>query len=1700
MNLIYRVEVTEEPATQGTRATIPSRRRGTTTDAQTTSKTVLEISTNNESKTLSRNTFENTLSKNTATKIERETLISNKHIHEEDDINHIALPTESVTEIISLPESATTTQILNTLSPQINANDDKVNDSFNDVIDGITESSDIDITTVSSEDIVDSNDNNNNSENNIGLSEQKLGISNIGFNRFSSPRPFTRPKLFQATTTTTTFTSSSPLPTRKLFSRINNEINQETSRTTRRRLTTTRTFTTTEAPDDSPPSPRPTYTYRPGYRGTARFRASTTRSGEYDHDALSGSYKFVDDNRLRSLNIDRISADRANKRPSTVSTTTEQAFTAERSTRRRPSITRTQPTTTTTTPEIEVTTEQRILDIASGRFSLDNNERPDRLKFSLSTGGKITFGTNKLKSQEKSADADSKSKIITGRLDKSPISYSGRELKKGHVEEIPIQTSPETVTVQNFSDKLEISEIPISESEIKSFVSDDELRTDAPELDETTTAYRKRLRPSLIGKKKRPEESEESTTLETVADQVDSTTEKSLQRTRFTLAREQSQQRSQTKIQISDDDDSSQKSSGNSILQRNKSRANRLGSGFVRKSQLNIESDENVEVSSPRAFQNRFSTRTRAQKSNDEDVKVSTDSTTAKYLTKINARLFSRNRLLNNINNNNKVEDSENSETQDAPEESTLRTFLNSFRRNNPLLDDQESTTVDLDVLDLITEKSLADDQENEIDFTTPEDDENEITENPIQETTVRTIPKRVQVRKRPKKIESLAPRQTITEPANDIGITPEIDTTSSTTLTKEDLEDIETRIEIANDKETEIDTTSARPTRRQLITRKRIITSTTEDSVQEEKPSGFETSTTPKTTRKRILTIRTKTGAIQSAIEVGNFETTEPSTEASVDETLRNENGETDLARKRIRVYRPRTTTERLSEESSTVRSIVARTRVFKRPVATTQEEGSENTDEGASTIGRTRSRGRRPIASRGESADTAQENESETSSSGRKRLRQRVIKRPVKTEEETFEESERSKGAEEESSTSERTRFTPRIIKRPITAVKEETSDVTEETEGDVSTSERIRFTQRTNKRPTTVKEEQIEESDGLEEDSSTSERTRFIPKIIKRPIATTTTKEETSDVAEETEGEISTSERIKFVPRIIKRPISTGREETSEVSEGNEGEVSTSERARLPQRFGKRPTATREELPEESVGVEGEVSTSERTRFSPRRKIIKTSRRPVTSEPTEEEQVPVDEIIVESSTVGQRKAGFTRKILKAKTPKVLIDESLGEDSLVINTDEENQDIEQVEEKREEFENEENIEIQNQEISSDEPSSPNIKYPTRPAGRITVTTRKRPVFAQGRTTTVHPASTRFTKDGSSNVGSTRVRKITTRRFRPGQSNQESAAVAEIDQEKRIALGEKNKKIYKTYRKSTSKTTTISPNITPHNIDIETETNEYDEGIDTTDNPQLTNNNDILQTVRPRFPLSRFTTSTTAKPTTLHHVFAIDILEEDMNKLKNAELPENQADEVIKKLQKLIEINRIVEVYSKEEKLKLLKNKKLKSIKAGELTLEKPPSMDKFGEITRQVIIKLSVKPNITATVNATTEQPDDSRSPKNIMFSETVFGHAETSTISLEGLFEREKKELELKKEEISTEQKIEETLEVEGASHSRLPLPLLRPESNETDPLVINIANLEQVILKKIEQKIDDNETKTETTESPEGDETTTLVNDD
>ena len=372
------------------------------------------------------------------------------------------------------------------------------------------------------------------------------------------------------------------------------------------------------------------------------------------------------------------------------------------------------------------------------------------------------------------------------------------------------------------------------------------------------------------------------------------------------------------------------------------------------------------------------------------------------------------------------------------------------------------------------------------------------------------------------------------------------------------------------------------------------------------------------------------------------------------------------------------------------------------------------------------------------------------------------------------------------------------------------------------------------------------------------------------------------------------------------------------------------------------------------------------------------------------------------------------------------------------------------------------------NQEEELNEPIKeikPILKFPTRPSNNAytglrnrVVTIKRRPSFNDiSKTTTIHPASTSRVFGNANNNTPTKARQVTIRRkYKPTSSSGSSSTTVDLLQDiDKASLSERNKNIFKSYKKGFSKPTLSPQNTFTPSQDTDLLTTDYDEVTDVTDT------NNILQKEYQGSRASKNNSNqqtTTLKPTTLHHIFAIDYEEELKKKLSSniTKGVESAADEVIKKLVKLIEINRVSEVYSKEEKFNVLKNKKLKSINSSDLILEKASSVDKFSEISRLTLVKL-VKKNVSTT---TVEPSTAIRNSKNLLFP-----GVETSTIELEGLFDREKKS-----------QETENTTPLNNLSL------LLRPESNETNtnkaepPLVISIANLDQVILTKTQKDLE------------------------
>lgn len=163
--------------------------------------------------------------------------------------------------------------------------------------------------------------------------------------------------------------------------------------------------------------------------------------------------------------------------------------------------------------------------------------------------------------------------------------------------------------------------------------------------------------------------------------------------------------------------------------------------------------------------------------------------------------------------------------------------------------------------------------------------------------------------------------------------------------------------------------------------------------------------------------------------------------------------------------------------------------------------------------------------------------------------------------------------------------------------------------------------------------------------------------------------------------------------------------------------------------------------------------------------------------------------------------------------------------------------------------------------------------------------------------------------------------------------------------------------------------------------------------------------------------------TETTEQQTTLLHVFAVTESLENEEDIKITESPktiseQSETDSRNKTLQKLIEINRIVEVHG-EEKIITNKTENIES-----KSVETVPVVDKLGVITRVVEIKI-VEGNRSKPlddreerkldyngikINSVQEQPNkieiiDNKSRVKTITPNPLF--SDTSTISLEGLF---------------------------------------------------------------------------------------------
>ncbi|XP_033240388.1 serine-rich adhesin for platelets isoform X7 [Drosophila pseudoobscura] len=269
----------------------------------------------------------------------------------------------------------------------------------------------------------------------------------------------------------------------------------------------------------------------------------------------------------------------------------------------------------------------------------------------------------------------------------------------------------------------------------------------------------------------------------------------------------------------------------------------------------------------------------------------------------------------------------------------------------------------------------------------------------------------------------------------------------------------------------------------------------------------------------------------------------------------------------------------------------------------------------------------------------------------------------------------------------------------------------------------------------------------------------------------------------------------------------------------------------------------------------------------------------------------------------------------------------------------------------------------------------------------------------------------------------------------------------------------------------------------------------------------------------------AQLSTSTTQSPppaTTLLHVFTLlegegDVEEQtaSTSTIRPPKAPLHRST-VAEPKHKLIEINRIVEINSKQAKAAQRKSKANQQ-DFGMLRVESLPHVEQLGEISVVKYVHLvdgsaiQINDGHSTVADYTPTEPTAYRSPSapvrntlplneadteteaersgKSLLPEVISGALETSTISLEGLFDSPRKGKQLSSNSILQDDTGETTtIESESettvvpptfaavqATYVRPIVPLLRPESNESSPLVISIANLDKVILSKVQKSL-------------------------
>uniref|UniRef100_A0A1B0D0G0 chitinase n=1 Tax=Phlebotomus papatasi TaxID=29031 RepID=A0A1B0D0G0_PHLPP len=409
------------------------------------------------------------------------------------------------------------------------------------------------------------------------------------------------------------------------------------------------------------------------------------------------------------------------------------------------------------------------------------------------------------------------------------------------------------------------------------------------------------------------------------------------------------------------------------------------------------------------------------------------------------------------------------------------------------------------------------------------------------------------------------------------------------------------------------------------------------------------------------------------------------------------------------------------------------------------------------------------------------------------------------------------------------------------------------------------------------------------------------------------------------------------------------------------------------------------------------------------------------------------------------------------------------------------------------------------------------------------------RPVYTTIDRTKIHPASRKFESTTASLSKSSRAfdRRYPTTTTDPPSTLDDT--LSESVRERTRKLFTATSKKYNTpvvssnvavvdgeVTTDTSHNTDNSPQDTTEDVNTSTVQDTEITTLTDDDEESLINSNQLqggTHIFRPAFRRKTTTTTTTSRPTTLHHVFAIDYDDTTTTSSSPTTAPnatttkrEESAEEISQRLEKLVEVNRIVEIYSKQDNVRIEgKSSEPRTLQSTDLRVEKIPTLDKLGEVSRLTLIKL-VDPHNTSLSANITDTPREAKS-RQILSPEYIFS-VETSTIPLEGLFrqesERHAKNVVLTAEEdgkklnivyatsiggsekrpltttyatesttdSTTDRTTDNEIEVTTALPStttfkpvRPLVSLLRPETNESSPIVISIANLDKVLLTRV-----------------------------